>query len=127
MDDKAKYPPHRHPNSLANLHGHQWKPGQSGNPRGRPKGTRYITELAREKLGKPCPHAPEKTWAEYLVDRWLGQAVENAGYFKELMDRLEGKVTQPISGELKGDVTWVIGKGYADDKPGIQTDQQDSK
>jgi hypothetical protein len=115
---QEKYPIGRHPNSLKNLK-KGWKPGQSGNPKGRPRNIKYITELAREKLGESCPYDPEKTWAEYLVDRWFGQAVENAGYFKELMDRLEGKVTQPISGELKGNVTWIIGKGYADDKPDI--------
>jgi hypothetical protein len=33
---KAKKPGHRHPNSLANLVA-PWKPGQTGNPNGRPK------------------------------------------------------------------------------------------
>jgi hypothetical protein len=124
---KTNYPIGKHPHSLENLKKGGWKPGQSGNPKGRPRNTKYITELAREKLSQPCPYAPGKNWAEYLVERWFGQAVESAGYFKELMDRLEGKVTQPISGDLKADVKWIVGKGYADDKPGIQTDKQETE
>ena len=85
------------PNSLANLK--KWKKGQSGNPKGREPYGIYLTTIARQKLGQPCPYAPDKTWAEYLVERWLGQAVENATYFNILMERLEGKVVQPIGGE----------------------------
>jgi len=95
---KQKYPIGKNPNSLANLK-KGWKPGQSGNPKGRPPNTKYISELAREKILTPCPYAPDKTWGEYLVERWLGQAVENPTFFKELMDRLEGKVLQPVGGE----------------------------
>ena len=58
-----------------------------------------LTRIARDKLALPCPYDKDKTWAEYIVERWLSQAVENATYFRELMDRLEGKVLQPIGGD----------------------------
>ena len=74
-------------------------PGSTGNRNGRPRNELSLTNLAREKLGEPCPYAPDKTWAQYLVDRWLGQAVENVTYFRELIERIEGKVLQPIGGQ----------------------------
>ena len=58
-----------------------------------------ITRIQREMLDKPCPYAPDRTWAEYLAERGMAMAAENATYYKELLDRLEGKVTQPIGGD----------------------------
>ena len=94
---KVKYAPGQHPNSRKNL-----KPIQKGetrNPNGRPRNELSLTNCARQKLSEPCPYAAGKTWLEYLVDRWLAHAVDNPAYFKELMERLEGKVVQPIGGE----------------------------
>ena len=58
-----------------------------------------ITRIQREMLDKPFPYAPDKIWAEYLAERGMAMAAENATYYKELLDRLEGKVTQPIGGD----------------------------
>ena len=58
-----------------------------------------ITRKQREMLPLPCPYAPDKTWVEWLAERGMSLAGENATYYKELLDRLEGKVTQPVSGE----------------------------
>ena len=106
----------------------QWKPGQSGNPKGRPPKELCLTSLAREELAKPCPFAPNKTWAEYLVERWLGQCVAHSGYFRELIERLEGKVIQPIEAGIDTKVKWIIGKGYDNEgsRAGTETDQSES-
>ncbi len=37
-----------HPNSRKNLK--SWKPGQSGNPNGRPKGNKYINKAVKDLL-----------------------------------------------------------------------------
>lgn len=79
-------------------------PGNNANPKGRPVLANCLTTRLREKLKDPCPYAPDKTWLEYLVDRWLAQSVENSGYFRELIERLEGKVVQPIGGEGGGPI-----------------------
>ena len=81
-----------HPNSLANL---EKRKGQ-----GRPRNELSLTNLAREKLDEVCPYDPEgRTWKEYLVDRWLAHSLVNVTYFRELTERLEGKILQPIGGE----------------------------
>jgi len=110
MTEEEKYPPGKHPNQLAALRKYQqrWQKGQSGNPKGRAPKELTLTSLAREKLAESCPYAPDKTWAEYLVERWLGHAVENAVYFRELIERLEGKVLQPIGGEGGKDLIFNI-------------------
>ena len=67
---------------------HLWKPGQSGNPKGRKKGSRTITEILREKLD-----------VEKYVSNLLALAYDN--YFpaiREIYDRLEGRVSMPITG-----------------------------
>jgi len=58
-----------------------------------------ITRKQREMLLLPCPYAPTMTWLEWLAERGMALAGENATYYKELLDRLEGKVTQPIGGD----------------------------
>jgi hypothetical protein len=122
--EKSKYPPGKHPNSQKNLK--RWEPGQSGNPNGRPGKTECITHIQREMLSKPCPYAQGKTWAQWLARRGLELAGENPAYYRELLDRLEGKVTQPIEGQITTDVVFTIGKGYANGKPDIQSDKQDA-
>ena len=74
----------------------------SGNScgQGRPRNELSLTNLAREKLNEVCPYDPEgKTWKEYLVERWLAHSLDNVTYFRELTERLEGKILQPIGGE----------------------------
>jgi hypothetical protein len=67
---------------------HQWKPGQSGNPGGRPKGL-SITAALRTLLEK---EHNGKTLAEILADRWMKDALEGKfPHLKELLDRTEGR------------------------------------
>jgi len=98
-----------------------WVKGVSGNPNGRPKKIASLTSEMKEQLAKVCPYDQQgRTWLQYLVERWLAHSIQNAGYFRELIERLEGKVTQPIEAEVKADIHWTIGKGYAGDRAGIQ-------
>lgn len=75
-----------------------WKPGQSGNPRGRNKGP-SLTRLFRETLsktallGKDLP--PGMNVAELFVEACFAHAIQGNGiYAKEITTRLEGIVTQ---------------------------------
>ena len=92
-----------HPNSLKNLEKRVlWKKGQSGNPKGE-----SLTTLAERRLDE-IPNVNvngkrnEKTWRELIVTAWLTGSIKgNATLFKELLERLEGKVALPLVG--KGD------------------------
>ena len=93
-------------------------PGNKGNPnaKGRPPNELSITVKQRKMLPLPCPYSKKgETWLEWLADRGLALAGENASYYKEFLDRLEGKVLQPFEGTIKSDVTFTIGKGYETD------------
>lgn len=84
-----------------------FKPGQSGNPKGRPKGSKHLSTLLREALeemaksanGKPIVFDGENlTWKEAVIKRVIDKAVVK-GDFKALemiFDRMEGKPRQKI-------------------------------
>ena len=86
-------------NNKHKLRGKPWKKGESGNPNGRPPKMISLTSEMKGQLTQPCPYAPGKTWLQYLVERWLAHSLDNVTYFRELIERLEGKVLQPIGGE----------------------------
>jgi len=84
-----------------NIKPHQFKPGQSGNPKGRPKG-RGLTDRLREVLEKDNGKA-----ADELIKTAMREA--KAGDFRfwnAIFDRLEGKVADRIqhSGDGGGPV-----------------------
>ena len=52
----------------------KFKPGQSGNPAGRPPGTISITTKIKQELEK-CPEKDKRTYLELLVKRILQKAI----------------------------------------------------
>jgi hypothetical protein len=92
----------------------RWKKGQSGNPKGRPKGIKYLSEMLRDQLdqipdkidGKPNT----KTWRELICDSILKAAVKGnqPALTKELLDRIEGKVTEKHQIENKRPMTIIF-------------------
>lgn len=90
-----------------------WKPGQSGNPSGRPK-----TKQVRDALQKLI----DELGLEPAVRAIYTKACEgDVGAFKEVADRLDGKVTQPHGGDeeaapIATTVTIVTGVERSDDK-----------
>lgn len=74
-----------------------WKPGQSGNPKGRPKGRR-LTDILREALDSQeiggVPIEGGERVADVFVRAVLGHAVQsgNASIIKEIFDRIDGRV-----------------------------------
>lgn len=86
-----------HPNSLKNLENGRQK---WHNPNGRPKKDVSLTSLLKEEIVKIPPSEKHgRTWRQLLVLAWLTGAMKNPMLLKELLDRIEGKVTQPIGGE----------------------------
>lgn len=79
-----------------------FKPGESGNPNGRPKGQRNYATIYREALIK-LAKANNKT-AEELEEEILSKAIVSARggdyrFYKDILDRLHGTAIQ------KSDIT----------------------
>jgi len=75
----------------------RFKPGQSGNPGGRPK-TAPLSHACRELLAQPVPDDPEgHTYAEAIA-RMLGKKATEGDIraAQELADRAEGRARQSI-------------------------------
>jgi len=77
-----------------------FKKGQSGNPNGRPKGTKNRSTLVRELLemestfNNPLTEQSEKlSYAEQIIIAQIAEARKgNVQAFKELMDSAYGKI-----------------------------------
>lgn len=83
-----------HPNSLKNLENGRQK---WHNPNGRPCKDVSLTSLLKEEIEKvPLGEKQGRTWRQLLVLAWLTGAMKNPVLLKELLERVEGKVTQPV-------------------------------
>lgn len=90
----------------------QFKPGASGNPSGRPRGSRNLSTILREMLEEEIEVSIDgtkqrKQFGDVIIRRLLKKA--NDGDIRaitEIFDRVEGKAKQ--ANEIKGDVTVVI-------------------
>lgn len=82
---------------------HLWKPGQSGNPAGKPKGARHFSTLIREAITKVADDtgtSDDKEIVRALVEK------AKAGDLKAVdmvLDRVDGKAEQTIN--LDGEMT----------------------
>ena len=75
---------------------HAWKPGQSGNPAGRPKSITF-SEACRKLLAEIEDKEGQLTVAEELARAAILAAKSgSAQHLKEINDRVEGKSRQPI-------------------------------
>lgn len=84
---------------------YRFAPGQSGNPGGRPK-TKPLTDAYRAILNQKDPNDKEgRTYAEIIAMAQVKRAIEgDSRAVGEIADRVEGKVTQPISGPDEGPI-----------------------
>lgn len=87
-----------------------------------------ITSAIRGMLDKPCDerwlYVEDKgkgiTWRQAIAKSLLSHAVQGKqGAVSELLDRLEGKVTQPLGGEGGGPVTIRVVYDDRDGRKGI--------
>jgi len=78
-----------------------FKPGQSGNPAGRPKSI-TLSEALRLELAKVLPNdTQERTFAELIAQQLVkAAATGNILAAKEIADRTEGKPKQAIAMDM---------------------------
>ncbi len=73
-----------------------WKKGQSGNLKGKPRG-RHLSTILREVMKEPTKKKGV-TLDRAFIKAGVYQGMKgNAGIFKEIWNRMEGKVVQGIS------------------------------
>ena len=109
--EKSKYTRGKNPNSLEAQHhfkkGADWEKS-GGNAKGRPCKEQSITEALRVLLKRgtlnDVKHIADETIVETLAKNWIKEALKNARYFEMMLNRIEGKETQPISGEGGGPI-----------------------
>jgi hypothetical protein len=73
-----------------------WKPGETGNPNGRPLGQRNYATIYREaliKLAKLNNKTPEELEEEILSKGLLNARGGNYAFYKDVLDRLHGTAT----------------------------------
>ena len=75
-----------------------WKPGQSGNPSGRPK-SKPITDLCEEIINHPETREKIK---QQVIQTLTSRGMAGVLLLREIGERVEGKVTQGI--ELSGSI-----------------------
>ena len=86
----------------------QFKPGQSGNPAGRPVGTLSLVSLIKSKLGEAHPEDGE-TYAKKLIGKYINEALENndGQAIRDLVDRIDGKAMQNMNLTNENDSAWL--------------------
>ena len=89
---------------------YQFKKGHCANPAGRPSKKDCLTSLLRDEIEKICPTNKQgKTWKELIVIATMAQAVKgNPAALREIWDRMDGKVTQPISSDSDQPINLVF-------------------
>lgn len=81
--------------------GKNWKPGQSGNPNGRPTKETSLTELMRQFL-QDIPDGQDKTYKELFIKKVFKIAIDgDIAAIRLIWNYLDGMPEQKISGEIK--------------------------
>ena len=103
MIDKQLTAQQRTNREISNKNLKPWPLGTSGNPKGSPKKAQSITMAIREELEKIGPNGRTKAQmiAEGMVEASLYpvSASGSPKVLSEVLERTEGKVTQPIGGD----------------------------
>lgn len=101
--DKPKW---NSPVSEKALMAHRWKKGQSGNPKGRARGTKLKTRLKnilKQEIEMICPFSDQmesKEVGEWLMLKLVGSGLrEDIQSIREIMDRVDGPIQKAVQEE----------------------------
>ncbi len=80
--------------------GNRFKPGASGNLKGRPKLT-LLSEALRAELAAAMPGADERSYAEAIAAALIAAAIKgDVAAAREIADRTEGKARQQVDVDM---------------------------
>lgn len=103
--------------------GKPFKKGQSGNPKGRPLGTKNFSTLYKEaiiKIAKSVGKTPEELEIE-IVEQGLRKARNgDIRFYIDTMDRLHGKAQQKVDHTTQGEKiqsNQITFTNFTDDAP----------
>lgn len=104
------------------LEPYKWKPGESGNPGGRPKRLK-VTDFVSDQLDGPIPesmlsamkegtravffdvYGPKPTFGQMIAFKLVQMSAKGDMFaIRELLDRVEGKVPQKADLNLSGEI-----------------------
>jgi len=111
---------------------YHFKPGQSGNPKGRPPKELTLTPKLLERINDVCPSDSQgRTWGEVIIETTLTHAAKgNAAALRELWNRIDGKQDQALSIEGEINVNHIdveeAGKLLMDKLSRIKARQKDT-
>ena len=85
----------------------KWKPGQSGNPRGRP---RKLTDELEKMLDERVPNDPQKRkYARLFIESCVKRAITKSDVLaKEIFDRVEGKASMSEEDQASRGISVII-------------------
>jgi len=109
-----KFRPGTHPNSLAAIKKHQWKPGQNGNPKPGNSLKAALLNALGEPLKEPGANATARERIIYATLKGAIDCEPTSAHLKEVWERVEGKIPSDILPPQNVNVVFVIGKGYKD-------------
>lgn len=90
-----------------------FKPGQSGNPAGRPKGVPLFATVIRQQLA--ARDAEGRSAAQRVVAKLVEMAVAgNVQAASLLVERVDGKLPQPIDQKHEGGIEVVVRRADRD-------------
>jgi len=91
----------------------RFKPGESGNPNGRPKGKKNLKTVLVELLSS---QDPDGEWAKSVAGQLIRKAFRDGDMraLQEIIDRIDGKVAQKIEGQANPDTKIYIVRDKAD-------------
>ena len=88
-----------------------WKPGQSGNPGGRPKKT-LLTEMTAELLEEIASDPVKRqAFKESMLMKLMAKGVVSAMTLDKLWERHEGKVVQPV--QVDGELNLTLSERFS--------------
>jgi hypothetical protein len=71
---------------------YRWKPGQSGNPGGRPKNSEKLSVILERLLLEPDQHYPQMSKGEALMRSAIANGHVDAAFLRTVLERSEGKL-----------------------------------